>query len=578
MHQRPKTPSRPLPVHGQSNKPPVRSVRFSTALQNHAFRGRFKAVLLPLAFLVIFGAVLLSHVTLLRLPYFWDEGGYYVPAALDFYRTWTLIPTFTNAHPPLPNVILGGIWHLFGFHILVTRLVACMFASLGLTAVFSLGKTLLGSAPAWVLVALTALYPIWFAQSSLAHADVFAAAFTLSALSLYFSLPSLLNSTTAESSSPRQVIACSICFCFSVLAKETAIVQPVALTVLEVYLAYRMRRARESRNRHLVRALILSLPLPLLAGWYGYHYMKTGFIFGNPAYLRYNAIETFTVQHIVYALRIRFVHLVWQRQLWVPLALAGATLLLPSHSRSHADRILGLPRRVVLGLAILICANWVAFSVLGGALLTRYLLPIYPLLLLLTVAVWKDRTRLWLGPAVLTAASFLTALWVNPDTFFAPEDNLTYRNMIVVQQQAIDYLNQHFPDATVLTAWPVSADLTRPELGYTSRKFRVFSIENFSRPELAKAAERAGDYDTAVIFTTHYTSPSFRTFLLTNPTSWRGRRYRAEIDLAPTQVGALLGGEVVWQTDRYGEWAAVLRFPRTYDAQLLGAGPAFRHP
>ena len=33
-----------------------------------------------------------------------------------------------------------------------------------------------------------------------------------------------------------------------------------------------------------------------------------------------------------------------------------------------------------------------------------------------------------------------------------PEDNLTYRNMIVVHQQAIAYIEQHHPDATVLTA------------------------------------------------------------------------------------------------------------------------------
>ena len=56
---------------------------------------------------LFFVAVYLFHLRLLRLPYFWDEGGYYIPAAWDFFRTGTLIPqsTVTNAHPPLPSIL-----------------------------------------------------------------------------------------------------------------------------------------------------------------------------------------------------------------------------------------------------------------------------------------------------------------------------------------------------------------------------------------------------------------------------------------------------------------------------------------
>ena len=68
---------------------------------------------------------------LLRLPYFWDEGGYYIPAAWDFFRTGTLIPfsTVTNAHPPLPSILLAGWWHLSGFVPSGTRTFICMIAA-----------------------------------------------------------------------------------------------------------------------------------------------------------------------------------------------------------------------------------------------------------------------------------------------------------------------------------------------------------------------------------------------------------------------------------------------------------------
>lgn len=564
-----KRPPRPARVRFSRQREAVSTRVSSESKRDIRWIERFGALPLPLVFLFAFACVLLSHLTLLRLPYFWDEGGYYVPAALDFFRTGTLIPVFTNAHPPLPNVVLGSLWRIFGFHILVTRITACAFAAGAVTAVFSLGRRLLGTGAGLSLALLTAVYPIWFAQSSLAHADIFAAAFSLAALTAYLTSPVSIGTQKENLSFAPRLFLCSALFCLSVLAKETAIVQPAALAALELYRAWRDRASPHAAKAHRLWVIALSIPLPVLATWYGYHYKKTGLIFGNPVYLRYNATDNFTPAHIVYALRIRFVHLFWQRYIWLPLALAAACLLLPSKANErNPNHILGLPTPLVSAIGILVAANLLAFSVLGGALLTRYLLPVYPLLLLLCIAIWKDRLTRWPWLGALTAAAFVPALWLNPSTFFAPEDNLTYRNMVVVQGRAIDFLKTHYPDATVLTAWPVSADLFRPELGYSHHTFRVVSLENFTVAELAKAAQRPGDYDTALVFTTHYTSPAFRAFLQTHPTSWRGRRYAADLDLSPAQIARTLGGEVVWQDDVYGEWAAVLRFHRTYDARV----------
>ncbi len=521
-----------------------------------------------------FAGVALGHWTLLHLPYFWDEGGYYVPAALDFYHSGTLIPVFTNAHPPLPNVVLGSVWHLFGVHILVTRLVACAFAAGALTAVFAIGNRLLGSFQALVLALLTAIYPIWFAQSSLAHADIFAACFTLSALALFLTSPELIGSSPENFSSLKRLVWTSALFCLSVLAKETAVLQPATLLALQFALAARHRGDRLRARNDIRWGWALAAPIPVLATWYAFHYAKTGYIFGNPVFLRYNATGNFTLAHLFYALRIRFVHLFWQRDIWVPLTLAAGSLLLPPRpSQTRAGQLLGLAAPVTRAIAVLALANLLAFSVLGGALLTRYLLPVYPLLLLLCVAVWNARTEHWTLLAGITGFAFLSALWINPQTFFAPEDNLTYRDMVVAQQQAIEFLNGHFPDATVLTAWPAAADLTRPELGYTAHTFRIYSLENFTVPELAKAAQNPGMYDTALVFTTHYTSPAFRRSLLTHPTSWRARRYAEDIDLNPVQIAQRLNGEVVWQTNHNGEWAAILRFHRSYEALLSPVTP-----
>src|SRR5580698_825510 len=133
-------------------------------------------------FPVIFAALYATHFSLLRLPYYWDEAGYYIPAAWDFFRTGSLIPitTLSNAHPPLPSIYLALWWKTSGFSPEVTREAVLLVASFGLLAVWRLAIKL--SRPpivAFCAVVLTALYPIWFAQSTLAHADIFAAACTL---------------------------------------------------------------------------------------------------------------------------------------------------------------------------------------------------------------------------------------------------------------------------------------------------------------------------------------------------------------------------------------------------------------
>src|ERR1700739_3923201 len=165
-------------------------------------------------FPVVFVALYASHFTLMRLPYFWDEAGYYIPAAWDFYRTGSLIPstTLSNAHPPLPSIYLALWWKASGFSPEVTREAVLVVASFAILGVWRLSLRLAGSAlVAFWTVVLTALYPIWFAQSTLAHADIFAAACTL--WGLVYSLPDR----------DRRPGTAMLWFMAAALSKETAI-------------------------------------------------------------------------------------------------------------------------------------------------------------------------------------------------------------------------------------------------------------------------------------------------------------------------------------------------------------------
>ncbi|GAC1415176.1 MAG: hypothetical protein NVSMB62_02310 [Acidobacteriaceae bacterium] len=514
---------------------------------------------------LFFAAVYLSHITLLRLPYFWDEAGYYIPAAWDFFRTGTLIPqsTVTNAHPPIPSILLAEWWHLAGFVPSATRTLVCMVAAAALLAVFRTARHLLGTPAAIAATLLTGLYPVWFAQSTLAHADIFAAAFTLWGLSFYLRPKS--DGVSFPDLAFKDQLLSAVFFSLAALSKETAIVTPAALAGWEVWLLIRERHTSALRAAHLRWLCAFAFPVIPLLAWYGYHFHRTGFVFGNPEYLRYNATANLDLHRILVCLYHRLLHLTLHMNLFVPVVCAVAAMLMPKlsdRSRLHA--------RTLTAIGVVLAANWIAFSILGGALLTRYLLPMYSLVLLVCVSEWQAHLRLraWAWLAVLSGAGFIAGSIVNPPYAFAPEDNLTYRDFIVLHQRAITILAQRYPKATVLTAWPAFAELERPELGYTKQPIKAVPIENFSYEQIQRAAQDPGAYDTALLFSTKWAPRAGAVDLSRGHRPADAKYFDFHDDVRPAEAAAILHGTVLWQASIRGEWVAILRFPRVEDAML----------
>lgn len=506
-------------------------------------------------FLLAFATVFLAHWPLLRLPYYWDEAGYYIPAAFDFFCTGSLIPssTLSNAHPPLPSVYLAACWKLFGFSPFVTRTAICLIAAIALTAVWRI-SLIATRRPALALItmALTAIYPVFFAQSSLAHADLFAAAATLWGLALFMD--------------NRRMWLAVLCFSLAALSKETAIVNPIALAAWEAWLAVRTHAPQHAR-----KAALLFTPTLPLALWYLYYWHRTGFIFGNPEYLRYNATATLTPLRILIALWHRTNQLTLHMNLFVPVLLALACLLLdPLLEREPISR----EHRTIFFVVIL--TNLAFFSVIGGALLTRYMLPLYPLVILLCVHTFRTRLTQWPWFVALTGVAFLTGLFVNPPYRFAPEDNLSYSAAVRLQQSAIAQIVARYPHETVLTAWPVSDELTKPELGYVTRPISVAPIDDFSYGQIQRAAQSAQPYTVGLTFSTKYVPPKWDLHLGRLNEKMDARFFGFHYDLDPATIARLLDGHVIWREQSHGQWAAVLHFDRPAEAHMqpLARSPA----
>src|SRR5947209_15392942 len=78
-------------------------------------------------------AIFLAHSPYFTLPYFWDELGQFVPAALDILHDGAWVPrsAVPNVHPPGVMAWLAGVWTLFGYSIPATRAAMLLLGSLG---------------------------------------------------------------------------------------------------------------------------------------------------------------------------------------------------------------------------------------------------------------------------------------------------------------------------------------------------------------------------------------------------------------------------------------------------------------
>jgi len=510
-----------------------------------------------------------SHALLLRLPYFWDEAGYYVPAARDL-AAGSLIPKSTpsNAHPPLVLAWLALWWKVCGEWPLVTRIAMLLLAAFSLLGFFRLSLAVSNKTVAAYATVLTAIYPVFFAQSSLAQVDLPAGGLIFWGLEAYFR---------------KRLVSSAAWFSLAALTKETAILAPLAVALCEITQLLAFGKAPSGSGRALRfttetgstveepatqvvsrAAWILGPPLILLTLWYGYHFARTGFVFGNPEFFRYNTQATLHPLRILLALLLRL----WQGLAYMNLymltvACALAMRFLPIQDASGTRERIAVP--VQLQFSALIIVYLVALSVVGGAVLARYMLPVVPLVILVCVStIWRRMTA-WKIVLALVGIAFVAGLFVNPPYGFAPEDNLAYRDYVQLHQKAETWLVSHYPNTHVLTAWPASGELTKPYLGYVPSPTKVVQIEDFTMEQVTAAADARSRFDVALVFSTKYETRSVLD-RWQRWEEWKSRYFGYHRDLPPEAAAVVLGGRIVYKERRQGQWVAVIVLERVEEA------------
>jgi 4-amino-4-deoxy-L-arabinose transferase-like glycosyltransferase len=475
-------------------------------------------------FVAIAAVVFFIHQPYFGLPYFWDEMGQFVPAALDIYHDLAWVPhsTVPNAHPPGVMAYLAAVWKIAGYSIPATRAAMLALASLAVLLTMLLTGQLSPGARGWWVFAPAVLLlvdPLFYMQSMMAQLDMPATLFTVLALWLFFQ------------DRHRLAALASVAL---VLTKETGALLPLILAV-----ALWMDRDRRRYAAYYVA------PFIALAVWFFVLWRATGQLFGDAGFTHYNLVYSLNPVRAAMSLLRRVYYLFVGDFRWI-----GTLAILAAwrHSAIYSTRAFKIA-------GTFFCAHVLMVSLLGGAELERYLLPVMPLLYIaMTAAFLTLRPLLRYAGVPLLAAGLVTGLFMNPPFPFPYENNLAMVNFVQLHHEAARFLEHDYADQTIYTAWPLTQALRDPAFGYVDRKMSAFETSDLRVSTLEAIDPK--NVNVLVLYSRTW-EPGWGVLQWPVVRRFLARYYEYEREMDSGDVRQHFGLTLVRRWTKRGQWIAV---------------------
>jgi 4-amino-4-deoxy-L-arabinose transferase-like glycosyltransferase len=472
-----------------------------------------------LVFLFLLEALLVIHLRVLTLPFFWDEHGQFIPTALDLLRSgsWIAHSTTPNVHPPGVEAYLVVWYKLLGFSIPVTRVAMLLLAALGLLVTFLLTLELSDRGRATTAAVLACLFllasPLFFTQSMMVALDMPAMLFTLLVV-LWF-----LRKNYA---------AAAVTSIALVMVKETGLVVPVVLCLILV------------SRKQWRRAAYFLAPGVVLIAWLIFLHQSTGYWLGNPGFAHYNVTYALHPARVALSFVRHIYYLFFAEFRWV-----GTLVLLITIRRAKEFRKGAW--RVVVAVA---AAHIVLVTVFGGAELERYLLPVLPFFYIaVAIAVTRLGRPLRVTATAGLAIGLLVNLFWNPPYPFPYENNYAMIDFVRLQQLAAGFVQRNLANRTIATAWPYSAALKSPDYGFVDHTMKVVETNDFHVSSIRALPARS--YDVLITYTRTW-APSRGVIAIPMIRDFLSRFYQFEPEISSEQCRQLgLKKIVSWK--RHGQ-------------------------
>lgn len=387
-------------------------------------------LILCLVFLVLKSSIIFA-------PIHWDAASYVVPSGV-WYRDNSL---FTVAqpdygHPPLLFWLLGIAYRIFGTSVLVPHLINMVFGLLALIFTYECTQMLYNRKAAIISAILLMLSPLFFAQSGTLNTDITATG--LAVMSFYFFLNNRWRAYT-------------ICASLLVLAKETGILLIISIS------AYSFIKKK--------RPLLAASPVIVLGLWLAYYYLMTGSIF----YSQHSdwLFSWLTDFGQVFEKLRQFMAIVFiDNGMFAP-----AILALINYKKAHFRQ----KNLVILLLFMLV----MLFYALYDQSLPRHIMLVMPFIMISYSGVIYRMRFAYVFTAIAGAIMIFNFVGASSSACGCElEMNMEYMDMVNVHQDAVQFLEKSYPNAVILTTWPMVAELTEPSLGYVKEPLEAYSPYN----------------------------------------------------------------------------------------------------
>jgi len=464
------------------------------------------------------------HLPFLKLPFHWDELGQFAPASLDLFTDGSLVAhsTLPNVHPPGVMAMVAVTWRIFGMSVAAARVAMLAVASAGLLFCYLLALRLSRqTAPAMIATLFLFVSPIFFSQSEMILLDMPAMTFTALALLLFLDA---------------RYAACALACTALVLIKETSITTPM---VFGAWLLFREKRVRE--------ALYFFAPAVALGAWLVLLHAKTGHWLGNEEFARDNVGGALSVVHILFGFggRFHFLFIADGRFIGTIALIAGFRLL-----RGREWKI----------AALVAVAQVVIVTVLGYAMLERYLIPALPILyaaMASAAMAYSVRWR-WFSQAAMIGLLIAGWFW-NPPYPFSYENNLAWTDFVALQKDAAEYLEANAAGERIASTWPFTGAIQHPYLGYVAKPLRAVEAPGFHLDEIHSVDRNS--YDLLVVYEKFWTfeGRAFDNRLL-RPLIRQYKDYHPQATEAEIRAGVGLIPVKKWE--RGGQWIEIFGKPQ----------------
>lgn len=462
--------------------------------------------------LILIILLFLLKLNVLRLPYFWDDFNYVIPA-VDYVFREQITPflwEYGLGHPPFFYIFSGIIFRVFGDSLIVSHLIILIFSFLSLFFTYLIGKELFNR-KIGVLSSLVLLFtPIFFSFSGLFNLEMPLTAFII--MATYFSIKN-------------KHLLYALFGSLAVLTKETAIGAVLAIFIIKLI--------KEKDKLEILKFYYIPLVAFLLwilsnKFYYG-HFLfpiSTSIIITNPIK---NVFNLLIVLKILFFDDFRWILSLFFflqfisikqfktfKKIYVKLIISILFFLFLFNLKNiipkyyeyfpNIDIYLELMRNFSLFYAAIFFIILISFDKIKAFVLERkyweifililtfigmhslvipvtprYLLPIIPVVLLIsTGALYKIfRKYTYLIVLLFIIISMLQFYGESSKVGFALENNLEHQDFIKVRQMGASHIETNFPNSTILTTFPLSLDLTHPYGKYVRNKLDVITIDHY---------------------------------------------------------------------------------------------------